>query len=246
MIGIYKITNKINNKIYIGQSNDIKRRKNEHRCIKHETNKSLKKAYIKYGLENFEFQVLEECKLEELNDKEKYWVELLKPQYNRTSGGDGSPNHKVSDETKQLLKQKGKEFWNNLDEETKKKIINQNLKRPIIGHKVSEETREKLRQYNLGKKQSKETIEKRKQTMIEKKKNGYVQTNKNHRKKVICIETNKIYKSVKEAGLDNDITPSCISGVIKGRYKTCKGLHFEYYQDNRSVTTNDDECNRVG
>ena len=62
------------------------------------------------------------------NDKEKYWIELLKPQYNRTSGGDGSPNHKVSEETRKLLKQKGKEFWGNLNEETKQKIINQNLK----------------------------------------------------------------------------------------------------------------------
>lgn len=245
MIGIYKITNKINNKSYIGQSNNIKRRKNEHRCIEHETNKSLKSAYVKYGIENFEFQVLEECELEKLNDREKYWIELLKPQYNRTSGGDGSPNHKVSEETKQLLKQKGKEFWNNLDEQIKDKIINQNLKGPVVGHIVSEETREKLRQYNLGKKQSKETINKRKQTMIEKKKNGYVQTNENHNKKVICIEKNKIYKSVKEAGLDNNVTPSCVSGVIKGRYKTCKGLHFKYYQENSSVTTNPDECKGV-
>ena len=244
MIGIYKITNKINNKIYIGQSNDIKRRKNEHRCIEHETNKSLKKAYIKYGLENFDFEVLEECKLEELNDKEKYWIELLKPQYNRTSGGDGSPNHKVSEETRKLLKQKGKEFWGNLNEETKQKIINQNLKGPAIGHKVSKETRKKLREANLGKVQSKETIEKRKKTMIEKKKNGYIQTNENHRKKVICIETGEIFNSLKEAIDKYNLSTLC--GHLKGRYETCKGKHYKYYQENSSVTTNPDECKDVG
>lgn len=246
MIGIYKITNKINNKIYIGQSNNINRRKNEHRSVKHETNESLKKAYIKYGLENFDFQVLEECKLEELNDREKYWIKLLKPQYNRTSGGNGSPNHKISEETKQLLKQKGKDFWNSLDNETKNKIITNNLKGPKIGHEVSKETRQKLREHNLGKKQSLETINKRKQTMIKKKKNGYIQTNENHNKKVICIEKNKIYKSVKEASEDNNVTASFLSGVIRGKYKTCKGLHFEYYQENSSVTTNPDECKDVG
>lgn len=245
MIGIYKITNKINNKSYIGQSNNVERRLKEHKCIEHETNKSLKLAYKKYGIENFEFEILEECKLKELNEKEIYYIDMLKPQYNRTSGGEGSPNHKMSEETREVLKQKGKEFWNNLDDETKKKIIAKNLKRPKIGHKVSEETREKLRQHNLGKKQSEETIEKRKQTMIDKKKNGYIQTNENHNKKVICIEKNKIYKSVKEASLDNNVTPSFISGVIKGRYKTCKGLHFEYYQENCSVTTNPDECKGV-
>ena len=244
MIGIYKITNKINNKIYIGQSNDLKRRKNEHRCIEHETNKSLKKAYIKYGLENFGFEVLEECKLQELNDKEKYWIELLKPQYNRTSGGDGSPNHKVSEETRKLLKQKGKEFWNNLNEETKQKIINQNLKGPAIGHKVSKETRKKLREANLGKVQSKETIEKRKQTIINKKKNGYIQTNKNHRKKVICIETGEIFNSLKDAQDKYNLSTLCRH--LKGKYKTCKGKHYKYYQENSSVTTNPDECKDVG
>lgn len=246
MIGIYKITNKINNKCYIGQSNNIKRRFTEHRCIGHETNKSLKIAYKKYGIENFGFEILEECTLEELNEKEIYWINKLKPQYNRTSGGDGTPNHCVSEETRKKLKQKGKEFWEKLDENIKNKIITNNLKRPKIGHEVSEETRKKLRECNLGKKQSIETIKKRKQTMINKKQNGYVQTNQGHNKKVICIEKNKIYKSVKEAGLENEVRPSCISGVLKGRYKTCKGLHFEYYQENSSVTTNPDECKDVG
>ena len=148
MIGIYKITNKINNKSYIGQSNNINRRFSEHRCINPETNKTLKLAYKKYGIENFEFSVLEECELEELNEREKYWIATLKPQYNRTSGGDGSPNHCVSEETKQILKQKGKEFWNNLDEETKQKIITKNLKPIQYGHIVTKETREKLRQCN--------------------------------------------------------------------------------------------------
>lgn len=244
MIGIYKITNKINNKIYIGQSNNIKRRKYEHSSIKHETNKGLKKDYIKYGLENFEFQVLEECKLEELNEREKYWIRILKPQYNRTSGGDGVPNYKVSEETRQLLKQRGKEFWNNLDEETKRRIVSQNLKRPKIGHEVSEETRQKLREYNLGKKQSKETIEKRKQTMIDKKKNGYIQTNENHRKKVICIETGEIFNSLREA--ENKYSLSTLCGHLKGKYETCKGKHYKYYQENNSVTTNPDECKDVG
>lgn len=246
MIGIYKITNKINNKSYIGQSNNINRRFSEHRCINHETNKTLKLAYKKYGIENFEFSVLEECELEELNEREKYWIATLKPQYNRTSGGDGSPNHCVSEETKQILKQKGKEFWNNLDEETKQKIITKNLKPTQYGHIVTKETREKLRQCNLGKKQTIETINKRKQTIIEKKKNGYKQTNENHKKRVICIETNKIYESVKQASEKNNVSSGFLSSVLKKKYKTCKGLHFEYYQENSSVTTMGDECNPVG
>ena len=103
MIGIYKITNKINGKSYIGQSNNIERRLKEHKYISSETNKSLKKAYKKYGKENFEFSILEQCKLEELDEKEIYYISTLKPKYNRTSGGNGSANHIVTKDLKELL-----------------------------------------------------------------------------------------------------------------------------------------------
>jgi len=56
MIGIYKITNKINGKVYIGQSIDIERRFRDHKNC---TAKNLLSAAIKeYGLENFDFEVL--------------------------------------------------------------------------------------------------------------------------------------------------------------------------------------------
>ena len=73
MIGIYKITNKINGKVYIGQSNNIERRKREH----FDWNKTSKQ-YIDIiirdlGQENFSFEVLEEC----LED----WYEVLFENY---------------------------------------------------------------------------------------------------------------------------------------------------------------------
>lgn len=244
MIGIYKVTNKINKKMYVGQSKNIEQRLRDHKLVCREKNILLKRALQKYGVENFEYEVIEECELNELDEKEIYWIKKLEPEYNLDSGGSGSPNHKVTSEVRKILKQRGKEFWNNLNEETKNKIITQNLKGPKVGHLVSEETREKLRQHNLGKKQSKETIEKRKQTMIEKKKNGYVQTNGNHRKKVICIETGEIFESLKEA--EDKYNLSTLCGHLKGRYETCKGNHYKYYKDNSSVTTNPDECKDVG
>jgi len=244
MIGIYKITNLINNKCYIGKSNNIKRRFTEHKIINHETNQSLKRAYIKYGINNFTFEVLEECDLESLNEREIYYIEKIKPEYNRTKGGDGASGHHVSEATRQILREKAKAQWERLSEEQKQLVINTQLignrkgvKRP--SRKLSEETKQKLREFNLGRKQSKETIEKRKQTFIEKKKNGYVQTNQSHRKPVICIETGEVFESVKEASEKYNL--STLSGHLKGRYTNSKGKHFKYY----SVTTNDDECNRV-
>lgn len=78
-IGIYKITNKINNKVYIGQSVDIIQRWKEHKsyafCEKRECyNNHLYCAIRKYGLENFNFQIIEECNKDKLDMKEQYWI----------------------------------------------------------------------------------------------------------------------------------------------------------------------------
>ena len=73
MIGIYKITKKIDGKSYIGQSNDIQRRFNEHKTKK---GLIIDQAIQKYGVSAFNFEILEECSLEELNSREKYWIAL--------------------------------------------------------------------------------------------------------------------------------------------------------------------------
>ena len=94
--GIYKITNLINDKCYIGQSINIQKRWNAHkRCYNiesyHEYNKVLYKAFRKYGIENFDFEIVEECKPDELNEREIYWITYynsFKNGYNATPGGD--------------------------------------------------------------------------------------------------------------------------------------------------------------
>ena len=58
MIGIYKITNKLNNKIYIGQSNNIQRRFLEHQTKGSISRIPVDEAIQKYGKENFSFEVM--------------------------------------------------------------------------------------------------------------------------------------------------------------------------------------------
>ena len=102
MIGIYKVTNKVNNKSYIGQSIDILRRFKEHHTNPFEENNPANKSIFyqairKYGIENFSFEILEECSIEELNEKEEYWIKYYNTYigwencqgYNMTIGGSG-------------------------------------------------------------------------------------------------------------------------------------------------------------
>lgn len=115
MIGIYKITNQLNQKIYIGQSCDIERRWRDHRnslYSSHCYDYPLYRAFRKYGLENFSFEVLEECSENELNNKEKDYIHEYKSMvpngYNQTLGGQSSKPSVLTkeevDEIKNLLK----------------------------------------------------------------------------------------------------------------------------------------------
>ena len=94
-IGIYKITNLINNKSYIGKSIKIEERFSYHKTPSHwvqEENKPLYRAFKKYGIDNFDFSIVEECDKTELNIKEIYWIgyyDTYKNGYNATLGGDG-------------------------------------------------------------------------------------------------------------------------------------------------------------
>ena len=75
MIGIYKITNLINGKSYIGQSVQIERRWKEH--LIPSANSLIAQSIKKYGKENFNFEILEECQQKELNQKERYWIQYF-------------------------------------------------------------------------------------------------------------------------------------------------------------------------
>lgn len=94
--GIYKITNLINGHTYIGQSTDIERRWENHKIAAYNKNDAgymypLYQAIRKYGIEQFSFEVLEECDYKLLNEKEMYYIQQYDTYYhgyNQTLGGD--------------------------------------------------------------------------------------------------------------------------------------------------------------
>lgn len=94
---IYKIENKINGKVYIGQTvQSLSSRWYRHCQLKglseSESNMHIKRAILKYGKENFSISILEKCDSSVLNEKEIYYInkyDSFKNGYNKTIGGSG-------------------------------------------------------------------------------------------------------------------------------------------------------------
>ena len=121
--GIYKITNLVNGKVYIGQSTNMERRWKDHkRMFNYKDDGSLKYnyplycAFRKYGEENFKFEIIEECSEEELNEKEILYIKQYNSYvrwenskgYNQTIGGEN--NYGESNPCAKIVYCEGKEF----------------------------------------------------------------------------------------------------------------------------------------
>lgn len=93
---IYLITNKINNKKYVGKTTQsIEKRWQEHISDSKKEKceiRPLYRAMRKYGIENFSIKKLEKCNIDNLSEREKYWIRYYNTYeegYNATLGGDG-------------------------------------------------------------------------------------------------------------------------------------------------------------
>ena len=133
MIGIYKITNKINGKCYIGQSIDVEKRLKEHKLrafrgdeeTNKEYHKALYRALRKYGVEQFTYDILIACSKEQLDEYESYYIHLYKSNesnygYNETSGydmasygvsGEKHPNHKLTVKDVYFIRECYNQHW---------------------------------------------------------------------------------------------------------------------------------------
>ena len=118
--GIYKITNKINGHSYIGLSKDIEKRFSEHKSKaihsnkKDDLDKALYRAMRKYGIDNFSYEIIEECPKEKLKEREIYWISYYntyenREDYNETPGGDlpgSNTGHLGEDHGRAILTEK--------------------------------------------------------------------------------------------------------------------------------------------
>lgn len=213
---IYKITNLITNKVYIGQTTQkFKNRINKHKeRMKNGKNTPLYNSLRKYGIENFKFEIIEEVSSkEELNQREIYYIEKFNSfypnGYNLTKGGAGTFNyhHTKSDKEKMSKLKKG---------------LFDGEKNPFYGKHHSQEQIEKWKEQRKGRKLSEEWKLKISKTR--------------KRKPIIDIDTGELFASARDVaryyGKNPDGgTASAISNVCqkKPKYYTCLGHRFEYY-----------------
>ena len=134
--GIYIIKNVANGKVYIGQSRHLANRHYSHfhalELGKH-FNKHLQRSYDYYGAESFMFSVLEECEIDDLDEREKYWIaryDSMNVDKGYNNEGGGNVGKEVSERTREAKRGK-----NN----------------PNFGKHASAETRLKQRMSSIGK-----------------------------------------------------------------------------------------------
>lgn len=231
--GIYCIENLVNGKKYIGQSCDIYSRWYNHKyCLnnnKHE-NDYLQKSWNKYGEKNFTFTIIEKCSTDEIDNKEIFYIIELKTMldingYNLDSGGNKNKRH--SEETKMKISKSAK--GRIVSEETRLKIsINRKCKmcgdnHPNFGKKLSEDRKYQLYLYAKSRFGDK----------------CY------QSRKVICVNTNEIFSTIKEASDKykhlkvNDVNiGKCCRGERRycGRFENGDPIQWEYYKHDKIYT----------
>ncbi len=227
---IYKITNNINNKVYIGQTIGSVAKRWSYHCGKDSRCRVMANAIRKYGRESFKIEIIDKSdNIDNLNKKEQFWIESLQSispnGYNLQSGG---LNHLASEETRKLQSESAKGNTNAKGKkrsmESRRKISEslRGQKGRNTGNKHSIEVRRKISEAGKGRQVSEKTRRKMSEAHI-----GKIQSNS---RSVLCLTNNTIYPSISHAAKKLNIAASNIHGVLSGVRKLTKGYIFKYVE----------------
>ena len=229
---VYVHINKINNKKYVGQTSNVKRRWRQNGIEYYDYSKAENqqnpfwKAIKKYGWNNFNHIILKDkLTLEEANYWENYYLNFYNSRtteygYNVREAGS---NGKLSEETKQKLSKivKEKGLWKG-DKNPRHLDPLFGERNGMYGKHHSEETKQKISEAKKGSHISEETKQKI---------SNFMNTQHPRAKKVKCIETGEIFLSARKAAKAYNTAHTCIARVCNGERKTTKGMHWEWYDD---------------
>lgn len=185
-IGIYKITNTINGKIYIGSSKNIEKRWDQHKnklnFNKH-CNPHLQYSWNKYGKEYFIFEIIKITSEELRLTEEQYYLDTLTPFVDSigmniskfAGGGDTISNHPNKTQILEKMKKSMNHFRDSLSEDEKKELF---TSKGNLGHKWSDEMKENARIKHLGQKRTVEQNIKTSNTLKEGYQSGRIKSQK--------------------------------------------------------------------
>jgi group I intron endonuclease len=204
MIGIYKITSP-SGKVYIGQSVDIKQRIRKYKCL-YNTKKqvALYNSFKKYGYENHKVEVVEECVIELLNERERYWQDY----YNVLKKGLNSKLTTTKSKTGKLSEETIKKMSNSLKGRIITKEWRENLSKAGKGRKLNDKQKNALLKSNTGRFYSEETKKK-------------IANNNPTSRIIIDMNTGVFYYSVAELAIYLNVNPSTLFDRLTER-KTYK------------------------
>lgn len=231
---IYKVTNLVNNKVYIGKTVHKleKRRKNHISDAKAKRHNMLfHKAIRKYGEENFCWEILDTVMFSDLLlELEKFYIQKYNSRvpngYNMTDGGEGVAGHKHSKETREKLRLS--HLGKTPSAETRKKMSAAGM-----GKITSEETREKIRlqklgnKWNLGSHRSEESKKKMSiaRTGIKQSQEAKDKISKANKNKIISEETRKKISESSMGRIVSDETRRKIRDALSGDKHFFYGKH---------------------
>lgn len=204
---IYKIVNKINSKVYVGQTTQPLHRRIKDHAGDHSGCLAINNAIKKYGLENFEISLIEECSSrEELNKKEVYYIKNLNSLYsNGYNLREGGSQFKMTDLQKEKISKTLKE----------KKI-----KPPSrLGTKISDEHKDAIGLASKTRKRDKKSIEKMLLNRI-----------KTNNREIICVNDGLQYKSITKASVYYGLSITMIWRICSGLKSDHNGLIFKYLE----------------
>jgi group I intron endonuclease len=228
MIGIYKITSPAG-RIYIGQSTDIDYRFSSYKRLKCKPQLRIYNSFMKHGVDNHVFEIVEECSPESLNERERYWQDfynvLGKEGLNCLLVSTDSLQRVLSDEMKSRISASLTGFKHS--EESRVKIS-----KGLTGRPVSDETRRKLSESNKNKHRSPETARKISEALKGRKipkevidKRSKNQSGSNHYKARVILNTQNgvFHDCIKEAANCYGINRSTLNNFLIGHRKnnTC-------------------------
>lgn len=220
---IYKITNAVNGKVYIGQTKDSLHRRFQGHCWKSSGCIKLKHAIQKYGKENFYIEEIDHAEsVAEVNHKEVFWIDYYKSQDNRFGYNILQGGVICKYNRKKVMCLDTGEIYISATSAAKDigKCSGNLISEACIGRNITA--------YGM----RWAFVDKNNLPVLPRIKKNI----KPLRLKIKCLETGEIFNSIADAARQYKKTPSLFNCYFNGRVKSIGGLHFEYLDQKYNKT----------